>query len=59
MDYKVILFNSFPSASDTDMSGNFEFYTHDEAELCCLRWVEISSSYVAYLWNGAVWRFIS
>ena len=58
MDYKVILYN-LNDASNTDTAGSFEFYTHDEAELCCQRWVAIHATFEAYLWNGAVWRYFN
>jgi len=58
MDYKVILYNSSDS-SNVDKAGNFEFYTHDEAELCCQRWVDAHVMHSSYLWNGAVWRLFT
>jgi len=58
MDYKVILYN-INDATDVDNAGNFEFYTHEEAELCCQRWVDINSTKKAYFWNGAVWRLFT
>jgi hypothetical protein len=58
MQYKVILYNQSDSA-DVDKAGNFEFYTHDEAELCCTRWQSFTSSHSAFLWNGDVWRYFA
>lgn len=56
MEFKVILFNIF-DAGDTDSAGNFEFYTYDEASLCCSEWVTISSGFKAYMWTGTSWRY--
>lgn len=58
MDYKVILYN-IDDADDVDNAGSFEFYTFDEAELCCQKWVELNTNFRAWFWNGAVWRLFS
>jgi hypothetical protein len=58
MDYKVILFN-VNAADETDTSGNFEFYTHNEAEAVCIAWVALANTFKAYLWNGETWRYFA
>jgi hypothetical protein len=58
MKYKVVLYNNY-SASDTDASGSFSFYTRQAAIDCCLSWVELYGASTALLWNGVTWAFIN
>ena len=56
MNYKVILFNS-QAAEQTDLAGNFEFYTQEEAVDCCSAWAAESGLFQAYLWDGSTLRY--
>ena len=56
MKFKVIVYNTLP-AEHVDLSGNFEFYTQDEAELACTRWVSIADTFKAYLFTGQTWVY--
>lgn len=55
MKYRVILYNT-GGAPDTDLFGNFTFYTLNSATDFAVAWTELSVYYKAYLWDGSVWR---
>lgn len=55
MKYKVILYNA-GSSQETDLAGNFTFYTLNSAIHACTVWVAIGDPYLARLWDGSVWR---
>lgn len=55
MKYKVILYNA-SDATEVDAAGNFSFFVLSQAELCCIDWTAINSTYRAYLWDGERWR---
>ena len=54
MKYKVVLYNE--GAGNDTISGNFTFYTYDQANKCATEWSAISAAYRAYLWDGGSWQ---
>jgi hypothetical protein len=56
MQYKVILYNT-RADEWVDTSGNFEFYTREEAVLCCSRWSDLGADFIAIVWDGAIWTY--
>lgn len=59
MKYKLILYNTYSSQSETDLAGNFTFYTFAAAHECAQAWAAISGNFEARLWDGTSWRFYS
>lgn len=55
MKYKVIFYNN-AAAADTDIAGNFTFYTLNSAIAACVQWSAIGDPFFARLWDGATWR---
>jgi len=58
MRYKVVLYNA-GGAADADLSGNFSFYTRQQAYACCISWVEQYGNNTARMWDGYNWTFVN
>ena len=59
MKFKVILWSN-PAGTEGDIpNASFEFYTKSQAEQACQLWVELSTSYYGWLWDGAQWNVYS
>jgi len=56
MKYKVVLAIERTGGGNPDAAVSISFYTRNQAELACQRWVDLGTTYSnAYLWDGNSW----
>jgi hypothetical protein len=56
MKYKVVLYNTLSSQSETDLAGNFTFYRLNDAIAAAQAWATIGGDFHSRLYDGTVWR---